>query len=250
MASRSLMLALNVNRPDPENRAFAHADPLAWTQANRPKIVRALYTLLVAGALNRPKQQEAKTRFKIWWNVVGWPVEYAASLIGTTVNCTELMRAGEAEDEEASAVSMALTIMLEIWGERTFTSMDVVKAMMLEMHPEDAEKPICDALGELVGKRLDRPTARSIGKLFQKRLVGRPAWIGDGQVVATLKRSVGHNANTYQILVSAHSPHSPHSLPRDPGNGGMGNEGKGGKDIPVNEEDSPNFKKTGWSGRL
>src|SRR5215472_13159523 len=238
MASRSLMLALNVNRPDPENRAFEHADPLAWTQANRPKIVRALYTLLIAGALNRPKQQEVKTRFKTWWNLVGWSMEYAASLIGTTVNCTELMRAGEAEDEEASAVSTALTIMLGIWGERTFTSMDVVKAMTVEMHPEDAEKPICDALGELVGKRLDRPTARSIGKLLTKRLVGRPAWIGDGQVVATLKRSVGHNANTYQILVSAsgqdltansspnafsfadacqrHSPHSPHSPPPVP----------------------------------
>jgi hypothetical protein len=105
MASRSLMLALNVNRPDPENRAFAHADPLAWTQANRRKIVRALYTLLIAGALNRPKQQEPKTRFKTWWNIVGWPMEYAAGMIGTTVNCTELMRAGEVEDEEASAVS-------------------------------------------------------------------------------------------------------------------------------------------------
>ena len=64
MASRSLMVALNVDRPDPENRAFAHADPLAWTQANRPKILRALYTLLIAGALSRPKQQEAKSRFK------------------------------------------------------------------------------------------------------------------------------------------------------------------------------------------
>src|SRR5215470_10363575 len=146
MASRSLMLALNVNRPDPENRAFAHADPLAWTQANRTKIVRALYTLLVAGALNRPKQQEVKTRFKTWWNLVGWSTEYAASLIGTTVNCTELMRAGEAEDEEASAVSTALTIMREIWGDGAFTAMDVVKAMTLEMHPwsastkEDADK--------------------------------------------------------------------------------------------------------------
>ena len=49
MASRSLMLPLNVDRPDPENRTFAHADPLAWTQANRPRIVRALYTL-IAGA--------------------------------------------------------------------------------------------------------------------------------------------------------------------------------------------------------
>ena len=265
MASRSLMLALNVDRPDPENREFAHADPLAWTQANRPKIVRALYTLLVAGALNRPKQREAKTRFKIWWNLVGWPVEYVASLIGTNVNCTELMRAGEGEDEEALAVSTALTIMLEIWGKRTFTSMDVVKAMMVEMHTTDAEKAkaeaIGDALGELVGKQLDRPTARSIGKLLTKRLVGRPAWIGDGQA-ATLKRSVGHNANTYQILASAsgqdadayqkHSPHSPHSPPQDPGDRETGNEGKGGKDIPVNEVVSSNFKraKAGWGGRL
>ena len=282
MASRSLMLALNVNRPDPENRAFAHADPLAWTQANRTKIVRALYTLLVAGALNRPKQKEAKTRFKTWWNLVGWSTEYAASLIGTTVNCTELMRAGEVGDEEASAASAALTIMREIWGDGAFTAMDVVKAMTPEMHgwsaptKEDADmakaEAIADALGELVGKRLDRPTAHSIGKLFQKRLVGRPAWIGDGQAVATLKKSTGHNANTYRIDVSVpgqddaqsaqtfsfanpgqeHPPESPHSPRRSPSDGEMGNEGKGGKDIPVNEVVSSNFKrgKPGWSGRL
>jgi hypothetical protein len=50
MASRSLIAALNVNRPDPENRDFAHPDPLAWTQTNRSKILRALYTILIAGA--------------------------------------------------------------------------------------------------------------------------------------------------------------------------------------------------------
>ena len=198
MASRSLMLALNVSRPDPENREFKHADPLAWTQANRPKIVRAFYTLLIAGALNRRKQ-EPKTRFKTWWNLVGWPVEYAAGLIGATVDCTQLMRAGEVGDEEASAASAALTIMREIWGDGAFTAMDVVKAMTLEMHSE----ALAEALGELVGKRLDKPTAHSIGKLFQKRLVGRHAWIGDGQAVATLKKSVGHNANAYRIHVTA-----------------------------------------------
>jgi len=214
MASRSLMLALNVNRPDPENRAFAHADPLAWTQANRPKIVRALYTLLIAGAQNRPKQQEAKTRFKTWWNLVGWPMEYAAGLVGTTVNCTELMRAGEVGDEEASAVSAALTILREIWGDSAFTATDVVKAMTPAIqawstptNTEEADKAkaeaIAEALGELVGKRLDRPTAHSIGKLFQKRLVERPAWICDGQTVAKLRKSKGHNANTYRIDLSA-----------------------------------------------
>ena len=276
MASRSLMLALNVDRPDPENRTFAHADPLAWTEANRSKIVRALYTLLVAGALNRPKQQEAKTRFKTWWNLVGWPVEYAASLIGTTVNCTELMRAGEVGDEEASAVSAALTIMREIWKDGAFAAMDVVKAMTLELHTEEADKAkaeaIAEALSELIGKRLDRPTAHSIGKLFQKRLVDRPAWIGDGQAIAILKRSVGHNANTYHIHLSAsgrdfsdsaspnthsyaypghkHPPHSPH--PQRAGDGERGNEGKEGEDFSVNGVGSSNAKRAtpGWSGRL
>jgi hypothetical protein len=151
--------------------------------------------------------------------------------------------------------------------------------MTLEMHPwsatkEDADKAkaeaIADALGELVGKRLDRPTAHSIGKLFQKRLVGRPAWIGDGQAVATLRKSTGHNANTYRIDVSVpgqddapsaqtfsfanpgqeHPPDSPHSPRRSPSDGEMGNEGKGGKDIPVNDEVSSNFKKPDWSGRI
>jgi hypothetical protein len=248
---------------------------------NIKAIVRALYTLLIAGALNRPKQQEAKTRFKTWWNIVGWPMEYAAGTIGTTVNCTELMRAGEVGDEEASAVSVALTILREIWGESTFTARDVVKAMAPEIQAwstptstEEADKAkaeaIADALGELVGKRLDRSTAHSIGKLFQKRLVGRPQWIGDGQAVATLRRSTGHNSNTYRIDVSVpgedldassaktfsfanpgqeHSPHSPHSPRR------LGKEGKGGKvftDVPGDDVNSSDAKKATprWSARL
>jgi hypothetical protein len=278
MASRSLMLALNVDRPDPENRAFEHADPLGWTQANRAKIVRALYTLLIAGALNRPKQQEAKTRFKTWWNMVGWPVEHAASLLGIKVDCTELMRVGEVEDEEASAVSAALTIIREILGGRTFTAMDVVEAMTPGTHMDDSEtakaEAIADALAELAGKQLERPSARSIGKFLGNRLVGRPAWIGDGQAVATLRRCKGHNANAYQIHISAsgqdlspdrcpntvsftdsrrkHSRHSPHSPARSPAGSEMGNGGKEGNEIDAGEGVLPNPKRAtpGWSGRL
>ena len=222
MASRSIMLALNVDRPDPENRTFAHADPLAWTHANRTKIVRALYTLLIAGAMNRPEKQEPKTRFKTWWSIIGWSMEYAAGLLGTTVDCTSLMRAGEVGDEEASAASVVLTILREIWGQRAFTARDVVKTMMpaarggpsLAPTSEYAEtakaEAIAEALGDLVGRRLERPTAHSIGKLFQKCLVGRPAWIGDGQTVAVLRKSTGHSENTYRIEVS--SPGQSHRI--------------------------------------
>jgi hypothetical protein len=263
MASRSIMLALNVDRPDPENRTFAHADPLAWTHANRTKIVRALYTLLLAGAASRPGRQEAKTRFKMWWCMVGWPMEYAAGLLGTTVDCTQLMRSGEVGDEEASAVSAVLSILRETWDHSLFTAREVVKAMTSPARGwsplaptgfEDADikraEAIADALGELVGRRLDRPTAHSIGKLFQKRLVGRPAWIGDGQTVAVLRKFPGHSENTYRIEVVAagqsqrttsektsaagdpgkeHPPHSPHSPTWRPGDGLSGKGGKDGK---------------------
>jgi hypothetical protein len=212
MASRSFMLALNVNRPDPENRHFAHPDPLAWTQANRTKILRALYTILIGGALSRPQHQVAKTRFKTWWSLVGWPMEYAASLADVTVDCTELLRAGEVGDEEASAVSVVLGILRDIWDAKEFTARDVVKAMTPEpkfdgsygvLKSDDNQRTraeaIADGLGELIGKRLDRPTAHSLGKLFQKRLVARPAWIDDGKTVATLRRIIGHNENSYKI---------------------------------------------------
>jgi hypothetical protein len=150
---------------------------------------------------------------------------------------------------------MALTLLHSLWGTCRFTARDVVRAMTpvpkpdgFSLYPkvDEAEKSMADAiagaLGELVGKRLDRPTAYSIGKLFQKRLVGRPAWIGDGQDVAVLKRTSGHSENSYHVDVSRaisqtasdqtqytfsptsggeeHSPLSPHSPGKD---GNVGN---------------------------
>jgi hypothetical protein len=242
-ASRSLMMALNVDRPDPENRAFEHPDPLGWTKAHRGQIVRALYTLLVAGSLNRPANQDEKTRFKVWWGLVGWPMEYAADLLGISLDCTELMRVGEAGDEEAAATSAALKILRECWAEEQFSAKDVVKLIEVKdirggepAAPDPIEKAraeaLADALGELHGRRLDKLTAHRIGKLFQKRLVGRPALMEDGQI-ATLRKTEGHNANTYRVEVSdlgerqsPHSPHSPHSPSGQPGRVRAGKEGK------------------------
>lgn len=206
MASRSFILPLNVNRPDPENRAFTHADPLAWTQANRARILGALYTILIGGALQRPSDQVAKTRFKVWWGLIGWPVEYAAGLLGIGVDCTELLRAGESGEEEASASSRALTVLREHWGDSEFTTRDVVLALA-DLHSgyEERAAPaeaLSDALGELIGKTLEKPTARSVGKLFQKYLTNRPAWIEDGDGVAILRKIPGHDANKYRVEVS------------------------------------------------
>ena len=122
--------------------------------------------------------------------MVGWSMEYAAGLLGINVDCTELMGAGEAGDEEASATSAALTILFEVLETEKFTTKDVIKIIEPKdikwAEPaavDDAAKAqaevLADALGELDGRRLDRPTAHKIGKQFQKRLVGRPALTGD-----------------------------------------------------------------------
>lgn len=208
MASRSFIVPLNVNWPDPENRNFQHADPLAWTQANRAKILRALYTILIGGALRRPEGQTAKTRFKVWWALVGWPMEYAAELLDIKLDCTELMRSNASKEEEASAASQVLTILRKHWSGNTFTTRDVVRVLegihsTVIANVEEAEE-LCDALGELTGKTLERPTAHSIGKLFQKCLTGKPAWIKDtGNIaaIAVLCKVADHQANQYKVEI-------------------------------------------------
>jgi hypothetical protein len=47
MTSRTLIVRLDTDRTDPENRTFRHQDPIGWTMAHRSEILRALYTLLI-----------------------------------------------------------------------------------------------------------------------------------------------------------------------------------------------------------
>ena len=78
-SSRSLISRLDASRPDPENRSFTHADPIAWTHANRGRILRAIYTIILGnprliGADTSPRQ----TRFKVWHHLIGAALEHAA----------------------------------------------------------------------------------------------------------------------------------------------------------------------------
>src|SRR5262249_46416055 len=91
---------------------------------------------------------------------------------------------------------------------------------------------LADALGELDGRRLDRPTAHKIGKLFQKRLVGRPGLIGNDQI-AILRRTKDHEENKYRVEVSMPGRNNPDNPDFPEGDataeGTSGNVGKDGK---------------------
>jgi hypothetical protein len=120
LASRSLQIRLNVDRPDPENREFKHPDPIGWTEGNRAEILRAIYIILLGNPqLKTAQDAPGRTRFKMWWRVVGSAVEYAAKLHSeATIDFQELFLKQEEEDDEDSVSLVdALTILAEKWTE-------------------------------------------------------------------------------------------------------------------------------------
>jgi hypothetical protein len=146
LASRSLCARLEVDRPDPENRAFRHPDPIGWTGAHRGQILVALYTVLLGNPLFRSRRAALETRFKTWWGLIGQAVEFAAAqhkghvdaLVmdvyrtcpPTPVKFRDLFLVQEEDDEDSADLADALGILAEKWpnGE-LFQAADVAKVI-------------------------------------------------------------------------------------------------------------------------
>lgn len=201
LASRSLVARLDVDRPDPENRPFRHADPVAYTVENRGAILRALYVLLLGNPqLRQPKP--AKTRFKAWWHLVGSAVEHAAACLveaergrpacdgqaqAEHLDFGAVFRDVEGEDEEAASLGDALDVLKETWPMGYFTSAEVAKMIN---EPMDGEKERSVRLraffAEQAGRRAGSEiSAIQIGKRLGK-MVDTPI-IVDGRTLQLVK---------------------------------------------------------------
>jgi hypothetical protein len=122
LASRSLQVRLDVDRVDPENRDFRHPDPIGWTQAHRAEILAALYTVLLGNpALDLPHDAPMKTRFKMWYRVVGAAVEHAAQCAGHAVDFGTLFLDQEGEDQDATNLAEMLASLSETMASRNAT---------------------------------------------------------------------------------------------------------------------------------
>jgi hypothetical protein len=124
LASRSLGVRINVDRPDPENRNFQHPDPVGWSEDNRADLLRAFYVILLGNPqLKAARDAPGKTRFKMWWRLVGSAVEHAAKLMvpepkegETDIDFQTLfISQEEAEDEDALSLADALKILARLW---------------------------------------------------------------------------------------------------------------------------------------
>jgi hypothetical protein len=126
LASRSLQVRLDVDRVDPENRDFRHPDPIGWTRNNRSKILKALYVILMGNpALDAKRDAPMKTRFKLWYRLVGAAVEHAAQCAAwcdpdpdrpEALNFGTLFLDQEADDEDATSLAEALHALEKAMG--------------------------------------------------------------------------------------------------------------------------------------
>ena len=168
LASRSLLIRLEVDRADPENRAFKHPDPVGWTEDHRAEIMTALYTILLGNPqLKEPRDAPGRTRFKMWWRLVGSAVENAAKLAGQELDFQKLFITQEEDDEESASLAEALDVLVKTWPDQ-FTASDVA-GMINNPEPNDDEQTLRDYL--LPGAQPNyRFSTKSISKLLKKHL--------------------------------------------------------------------------------
>jgi hypothetical protein len=186
LASRSLLVRLEVDRADPENREFRHPDPVEWTAANRGRILRALFTILLGNPhLRTQADAPAKTRFKTWWRLVGSAIEHAASVAGISIDFRHLFLNQEEDEEETASLTDALGALAHKWPRETkFLAADVARMVndRSEFTP-DEERQRCETQFLFPNLQPNHiVTAKAVGKRL-KRHVGEPVKLGDETLV-------------------------------------------------------------------
>jgi hypothetical protein len=191
LASRDLHI--DVDRPDPENRKFEHPDPVGWTQSHRGEILRALYTILLGNPqLKAAHDAPGKTRFKMWWRIVGSAVENAAERTGQKLDFKDLFITQEEDEEESASLGDVLDILMKKWP-KGFTPLGLVKMVNdLKEYERENAQTVRDFL--LAGD--DRfISEKSIGKLLKPHL---DASVPNGLVLRKYKDS-HTRAVTYRV---------------------------------------------------
>jgi hypothetical protein len=219
LSSRTLHVRVDTDLVDPMARAFVHNNPVLWTKANRERILGALYTILLGNPmLDLPFDAPVKTRFPMWYRLVGSAVEHAAAVY-KEVN---------PQDDKAVVVDFGELFLKQKTSEEEGTSLgemldELDKVMRLYFEQPHIAKASETQEGEFLAKELaaclneaDPLTGAEIvrGFLFQKiplnaklspRAVGMAlaAYLDKWRVVDTEKLVIRvrpvHRSNVYHV---------------------------------------------------
>lgn len=196
MASRSLVVNLATDRPDPENRAFTRSDPVTWTQEHRGEILRALYTLLLGNPIN---DRIPKTRFKRWMKLVGEAVEFGAELYGDKISFETSFKEVEKRDSANSEKADILMTLNKLFPDgQAFTASDIcVKLRESEMVALNSSPKVSetaemhDLRAFCLRTRKTVPTSNGVNKIM-KGIANGPTATDFG--IVTLKMNVNNDS--------------------------------------------------------
>ncbi len=198
MSSRSFVIRIEVDRPDPENRVFKHSNPIEWTQEHRAEILRALYTILVWNPMLHmaPDVRPIRTRFRRWWTLCAYPVVCLSA-----VKLDEILSARESEDAEVTGMAALLSGLLGTFGTGDFTAAQLLHLahnLPSSEHASEWILPVQAALEEATGKPFAGSfEARTVGKKLQI-VVGRPVQIG-ADIIVLHRVSDSKAGNRYRV---------------------------------------------------
>jgi hypothetical protein len=247
LSSRSLMIRLKTNRPDPENREFKHPHPIAWTDAKRGEIFGALYTILLGNpALKLAREAAMKTRFKTWYRLIGSAVEHAAVQTGNVIDF-EKQFAEQDEDDEDDAGLVDVLVAIDDWAKRLANNIGAnngkapfkANELCVELNADDWGYSLRDAARTFFYPDLkaeERVGAVSLGRGL-KRHVDEPVRRGEGTLTLRRERSDDSANATLEYWVETAGPASN-------GNGessGVGGGGGGGGGGGTGAEGKPLF---------
>jgi hypothetical protein len=208
-----LQARIEIDRTDPENRPFRHGDPIGWTEANRVKILKALYTILLGNPeLRKFRHAPAKTRFKLWWRVVGAAIENAAKLHSeaieraaydvkdrsrpVSIDFQQLFLDQESDEEESAPLADTLGVLNKRWPGGTFKAADVAGIIN-----ENGNSPDGVAIREFLfpGQKRDVVSSKSVGRRLLAH-VGNPVRHEDK--ILSLYAGEDRHRNTKTFFVS------------------------------------------------
>jgi hypothetical protein len=218
LASRSLQVRLEVERIDPENRDFRHPDPIDWTAAHRAEILQALYTILLGNpALDLPRDAPMKTRFKLWYRLVGAAIEHAAKcavaldpdvdhLPEQTLDFATLFLDQEGEEEDATSLAEMLCALSKMMTSRDlsagrrpepFKASDV--AEVINATPGDADALVLKSFLFPTLPTSASVTAKAVGKRLKAHV---DETVRHGAKALTLKARMDTHAGATVFSVS------------------------------------------------
>jgi hypothetical protein len=144
--NRMLVIPILSETAKPESRSFKHEDIIGCTMANRPKILRALYTIAMA----RRVAGAATTRFKTWYRLCAEPVEMI-----TGVDINSLFARNDDVDDETIAVSLLINTFHEIFKGEWFKARDIATLMNEMYYPSTTDSGAVVAYHQQFGSSWD-----------------------------------------------------------------------------------------------